>query len=87
MIHAENERSFDTALRGMAYPLTNKRGEMRCATPLIDRPCPRTHAKHRMLVTHSLSYKAETALFGTFLNRDPKLSRCKTNSNFSQTDR
>ncbi|WP_210210076.1 hypothetical protein, partial [Rhizobium grahamii] len=24
MIHAENERSFDTALRGMAYPLTNQ---------------------------------------------------------------
>lgn len=23
MIHAEDERSFDTALRGMAYPLTN----------------------------------------------------------------
>ena len=22
MIHAEDERSFDTALRGMAYPLT-----------------------------------------------------------------
>ena len=22
MIHAENERSFETALRGMAYPLT-----------------------------------------------------------------
>ncbi len=22
MIHAENERSFDTALRGMAYPVT-----------------------------------------------------------------
>ncbi|WP_222086396.1 hypothetical protein, partial [Rhizobium leguminosarum] len=22
MIHAENERSFDAALRGMAYPLT-----------------------------------------------------------------
>jgi hypothetical protein len=22
MIHAENERSFDVALRGMAYPLT-----------------------------------------------------------------
>ncbi|MFS2155634.1 type IV secretory system conjugative DNA transfer family protein, partial [Rhizobium sp. Rhizsp42] len=24
MIHAENERSFDTALRGMAYPLTKQ---------------------------------------------------------------
>ena len=24
MIHAENERSFDAALRGMAYPLTAK---------------------------------------------------------------
>ncbi|MGF6178977.1 hypothetical protein ABIE33_007302 [Ensifer sp. 4252] len=24
MIHAENERSFETALRGMAYPLTLK---------------------------------------------------------------
>ncbi|RDL52942.1 hypothetical protein BLJAPNOD_04107 [Ensifer sp. M14] len=22
MVHVENERSFDTALRGMAYPLT-----------------------------------------------------------------
>lgn len=28
MIHAENERSFDTALRGMAYPLTED--------PLVD---------------------------------------------------
>lgn len=25
MIHAEDERSFDTALRGMAYPLTTHR--------------------------------------------------------------
>ena len=24
MIHAEDERSFDTALRGMAYPLTDQ---------------------------------------------------------------